>query len=182
MPFFSRLTDIVTCNLTSILNRVDDKQKALEEIIFEMKEGLAGAERSVKTAGENVSQIEIEIGEQRQQIDQWLQSAQSALATGDESRARHALARKHEVEDLIAGLEHQLTAATSTRDHLKTIQNAMQARLADAQRRLKSVADGGDYVISDGETDPPTESIAALERQSRVDAELEVLRRQIESR
>lgn len=171
MPYFSRLTDIVTCNLTSILRTAEDPTAALDEIIFEIKEGIAGATRSVTSAERNVAQIETEIAEQRAQISHWLKLAEEALAAQDDHKARLSLQRKHEVEDLIAGLEHQLHAAVSTRDHLKTMRNALEARLADAKRRR------------DGESpEDQSASSASLaapvdDRQSRIDAELEALRK-----
>ncbi|QDT32410.1 PspA/IM30 family protein [Thalassoglobus polymorphus] len=180
MPYFSRLTDIVTCNLTSILEQAVDKKAALEEIIFEMKEGVSGAERSVKTAGTNVSQLEVEIGEQRAAIGSWVQSAQEALAMNDEAKARQALERKHEVEDLIAGLEQQLEAAISTRDHLRTMMNALQARLADASRRLKMLSDGEDATEESQSSDSSANLEASPDRQGRVDQELEAMRKQME--
>ena len=50
MAYFSRLTDIVTCSLTELLSKATDPQQALSQIITEMREGLAGAERSVGSA------------------------------------------------------------------------------------------------------------------------------------
>lgn len=179
MAYFSRLTDIVTCNLSSILAQTEDHQVALEDIIFEMKEGLSGADRSVKTADKNVSRIEVEIGEQRSEIGNWMKAAQESLATGQEAKARQALERKHEVEDLIAGLEQQLEAAILTRDHLRTMMNALQARLADASRRLKMLTEGASLaspaLLLTGEED----SGFAGDRSARIDAELEALRKQL---
>jgi phage shock protein A len=179
MPYFSRLTDIVTCNLSSILSQADDRKVALEEIVYEMKEGVAGAERSTTTAGKNVSRIEIEIGQQRAEVDDWMKTAQESMSDGEEAKARQALERKHEVEDLIAGLEQQLKAAISTRDHLRTMMHALQARLADATRRMQMIA-AGENSASEGvsvETVPELE--ATSERQGRVDAELDALRKQM---
>lgn len=179
MPYFSRLTDIVTCNLSSILADAEDQRAALEEIISEMKEGVAGAERSVNTANQNVSRIEVEIGEQREEIAQWMSQAQEALTCGDESKARNALERKHEVEDLIAGLEQQLEAAISTRDHLRTMMNALQARLADANRRLISTAaDGANGNDNEGTVSAEVEELPT-DRKSRVEEELAALRKQL---
>lgn len=174
MPYFSRLTDIVTCNLSSILDRADDPAGALEEIIREMNEGAAGAERSVQAASNNVARIETEMGELRLSIHQWIQRATLALKANDEFAAREALQRKHEVEDLLAGLEQQLQAAISTRDHLRTMRNALQARMADAHRRLREIQAGGQSAGA------ATGALAGLpatpESVTRVDAELEALR------
>ncbi len=175
MPYFSRLTDIVTCNLTSILAKAQNPQVALEEIILEMQEGVAGAQRSASTASDNVVRVETEIAEQRGLVANWNQAAKQALSMHDEAQARVALGRKHELEDLIAGLEQQLTAAISTRDHLRTTLYALEARLADARRRRST----GD--LTPEAAGPVGAGLStAIERHSRVNLELEELRRQLE--
>jgi phage shock protein A len=63
MPHFSRLTDIVTCSLTAILEESDDPRATLGEVIQEMEEGLSSARRVAKTAAANRSRLEQEIAE-----------------------------------------------------------------------------------------------------------------------
>ena len=179
MAYFSRLTDIVTCNLSSILARAENAVEALQAMIPEMEEGLAGAERCVKSAAEKVSQLESEIGEQRHETENWKLRAQAALEKGDEPGARNALGRKHEVEDLIAGLEQQLQAAVATRDHMLTTRQALQARLADARRRLTAIQSGANPLTGEQEPANSAGLAPAAEQRSRIDAELEELRRQM---
>ncbi|MCH7685816.1 MAG: PspA/IM30 family protein, partial [Planctomycetes bacterium] len=102
MRHFNRLTDIVTCSLTEILSSAADPQAALQEIIHEMEEGVAGANRSVITAQASVERIERELEEHRSQIEQWTAKAKQELSAGSEDAARLALVRKSEVEDLVA--------------------------------------------------------------------------------
>jgi phage shock protein A len=179
MAYFSRLTDIVTCNLSSLLARTDDPGAALEEVLREMQEGVTGAERSVRTAINNVARIESEIGEQRAEAVRWGQEARNRLGQNDELMARQALERKYEVEDLIAGLEQQLHAALATRDHLQTMLNALQARLADARRRRSELLNERPGTTpsagSAGFKIPP----ASNPRQDRIEAELAELKQQL---
>ncbi|MEZ5942883.1 MAG: PspA/IM30 family protein [Planctomycetaceae bacterium] len=174
MPYFSRLTDIVTCNLSSILAKADDPKSALDEIIQEIQQGVAGARRSADTAEGNVGRIETEIAEQRQVVTKWLDEAKSHLANGADAKARGAIERKQECEDLLAGLEQQLQAAVSTRDHLRTTLHAIEARLADAKRRRSS----GDLTTDDSAKGEVYDE--SHERKSRVDSELDALRRQLD--
>ncbi len=67
MTYFSRLTDIVTCNLSALLDSIADPQDALVRIIAEIEEGLAGAERSMRTAAKNAARLRSEIDEQSQE-------------------------------------------------------------------------------------------------------------------
>ncbi len=135
MPYFSRLTDIVTCNLTLLLKEAENPQETLEQIIKEMKDGVAGAHRSSATATRNLEKIEAEITEQTGQIDGWVSRAKAYLERNEEGPARQALMRKKEVEALIAGLEQQRSAAAATCRHLQTTLAALEARVADAERR-----------------------------------------------
>ena len=120
MNYFSRLTDIVTCNLAEMLAREPDPSVALRKIIAEMEEGLAGARRSVGTATANEERLRREIAELGGQSDQLTDEARDALRNQDESAARVALIRKQEVVDVVAGLEQQHKAACATRDHMNT--------------------------------------------------------------
>lgn len=177
MSYFSRLTEIVTCNLSELLRQADDPQAAIREIVAEMEEGLLGARRSVSTAAANEDRLAREILDHRAQSEAWSNKARDALKADQESEARQALLRKRELDDLIAGLHQQHQAAAATREHLSTMQRAMEARLAEALRRREALQSG------QGLDDVPTTTIvpAAAEtcRLSEVDAELEALRREI---
>ena len=173
MPYFSRLTEIVTCNLTALLDGAEDRQATLEEIIKEIHEGNTGAKRSVRTAESNVTRIECEISEQLIQSGEWITKARDFLSKDREDLARNALSRKKEVENLIAGLEQQLSAAVSTRDHLKTTLHALEARLADAQRRrTHAPVDQSDLPYRE-------ETILIATHTESIEAELAALRREV---
>lgn len=177
MSYFSRLTDIVTCNLTQLLNDAADPRAAIAEIIAEMEEGLAGAQRSVNTASASELRFQNEIAEHRQSIVTWTSRAREQLANGSEQEARQSLMRKREVEDLIAGLEQQHKAAIATKHHLATIQRALEARLAEALRKrddfgvAPASSPNGRFAIP--------AAVAVDDRQTQIDAELEALKREL---
>jgi phage shock protein A len=176
MTYFSRLTDIVTCNLTDLLRQADDPVATLDEIVFEMEEGLAGARRSVNTAANNAERLRGEIEAHRNQVTIWKESARQAVAAGRENEARIALARKQELGDVAAGLDQEYAAAVATRDHLETTLRALQARLSDARRKRSELT--GDA--------PPPEPVSpyaapepADERNRAIEDELAALKREL---
>ena len=177
MSYFSRLTDIVTCNLSEILAKEADPATALNRIVAEMEEGLEGARRSVRTAEANVARLEQELADLRKQIAQWVDRAKQALADGKEAEARVALTRKKEQEDLTAGLERELTAAIGAHGQLTTTLRALEARLSDARRREAGDVDDeiGNSASADTSAEPPAS------RSREIDDELEALKRQLEN-
>ncbi len=175
MPFFSRLTDIVTCNLTDLLTNSDDPQGTLKEVIDEMEQGLAGAQRSVDSARQNCKNLEQELADSRKQVSRWENEALQQLSTGDENAARQSLYRKKEAADIAAGLEQQVQVAHSTYDSLMTTYRALEARLAEARRKLSELG------IEATDSHAPLTASAKQMREQEVEDELAALRNRIQN-
>jgi len=184
MSYFSRLTDIITCNLTEILASESDPEAAIEQIIREMDEGRAGALRSVETATASEERLKNEITEHQGRAEHWNSEAKGHLQSGDEEQARLALVRKREILDVIAGLEQQLQSAGSTRQHLTTTLRALEARMADARRKLKQLQEGATTSSMVDNVDSPSDAVNEAPstfdaRAQEIDDELDALRREL---
>jgi phage shock protein A len=176
MPYFSRLTDIVTCNLTKLLEESDDPQAALQEIVHEMELGLAGARRSATTAQANEERLREEVDENSRLIYQWSGKAREALGRSEEDQARLALVRKREAEALVDGLKEELTSASETRSHLLRTMRALEARLSDAKRKLQAMTDG---TVVEEENRPDTSSVEDVTLDADIEDELAALKREL---
>lgn len=180
MSYFSRLTDIVTCNLSDILAAEDDPQAAIRTIIAEMEEGLAGARRSVNTSAQSEERMRKELDEIREQVAHWAGKARDAIVAGDENQARLALMRKQESEDVIAGLDQQHQAAQTTSEHLSTTQRALEARLSDARRKLQQLDLDVEEPILDQSASIDTAPSATTDpRSQQIEDELAALKREL---
>ena len=140
MTYFSRLTEIVTCNLNTLLAETVDPIGAIRGIILEMEEGVCGARRSCQTAAANEHRLSTEMDTHRTQVAFWSAKAREELGQRNEDGAREALSRKREIEDLVAALQQQQQAAAATREQLQTTLRALEARLADARRKELELA------------------------------------------
>ncbi|MCA9077073.1 MAG: PspA/IM30 family protein [Planctomycetaceae bacterium] len=185
MSYFSRLTDIVTCNLSSILAEAEDPSAALEEIIKEMQVGVESAQRSVKTAAANEVRIAEELEDLSNQSKYWQDMARQHVQEQREDKARLALMRRSEVNDLIAGIKQQHASAQSTLSHLTTTLHALEARLADATRRRTSVSRGNDaeesVTGSTGSLHAGAFDASDDERDQQIEDELAALKRELGS-
>jgi phage shock protein A len=141
MPHFSRLTDIITCNLTEILSHAADPEFILREILTEMQEGLQACARNLQTSLASQQRLEQEISSCQIQSSEWKSKARQALLDAHEESARQALQRSIEFEDLIAGLRPELEAATSNSRNMTRIRKALDARYAEALRTLQTLTD-----------------------------------------
>ena len=183
MSFFSRLSDIVSCKLDDLIAEQQDAPAAMSRIISEIEEGLAGAKRSVTAAGKSEERLKAELEERHMQAAWWGNKAREELAQDREDAARQALLRKRETEDLEAGIEQQLAAASSTREHLSTTMRAIEARLAEARRKQQDLLNpaaapkrAAAAAGPSGSKLPPT---VDRTRAAQIEAELESLRREL---
>ena len=180
MPHFSRLTDIITCSLTEILNSAANPAVTLQEIIGEMHEGLGACRRNVQTSTGNGERLKREISDYETQIKVWKDRAKQSLAEGDDDAARNSLRRKVEIEDLIAGLRPELDAAVSASQHMLRIQKALESRYAEALRKLEELTGQPPAISLESETAILSSTAASQKRSSAVEAELEALRRELQ--
>ena len=179
MSYFSTLTDIVTCNLSEILANESDPEAAIEQIVYEIQEGVTGALRSLNTARIKVDNLEQDLAEHSQQAEKFAQQALEALEQDNEPDARKYLLRKSEQLDLVAGLEQQLGSANNLVAHLTTTHRALEARLHDAQRKQQELKTG---ILSEEAPVPvPAEENEPIEpsRSQQIEDELAALKKQL---
>lgn len=135
MSFFSRLSDIITSNLNTLLEKAENPQATLQQVIAEMESGVESARRTAAAAMANAKRIKGELDQYCEKIRFWDAKAREAVALGRDDLARRALGRRRELADLATALEQQYDSAQSTVNQLKTTLRAVEARLAEALRR-----------------------------------------------
>lgn len=151
MGIFSRMTDIINSNITSLLDKAEDPQKMIRMIIQEMEETLVEVRSSSarviadrKTAARRLNRIKDEIAE-------WTDRAMLAIDKGREDLARAALAEKqstarevdvieselHELDDHLNSLNDEIAQLQTKLDDAKAKQKAMLMRQTSVENRLK---------------------------------------------
>jgi phage shock protein A len=139
MGIFSRISDIITANLNALLDRAEDPEAMLAQVIREMEDGLARARRYAAVAIAAERRLRRERDDNRVRADHWKGRARDALAAGREELARRALARKQEHDALARGLEEQHAEAVRTGESARTALQALEARLAEARRKQRTL-------------------------------------------
>jgi phage shock protein A len=139
MGIFSRMSDIITANLNALLDRAENPETMLAQVIREMEESVTRARRSAAVAIAAQRRLEREAQHHHQQAEHWKGRAREALGADREELARRALARKQEHEALARGLDAQQIEATRTSEAARTTLRALEARLAEARRKERTL-------------------------------------------
>ena len=135
MGVFGRLSDIVTANVHDMLDKAENPEKMLKQIIREMEEAIGGAKRNLAQAMAGQKKLDKELQTNKRLRDEWQRKAQEAVGLDNDELARRALSRKKEHETLIESLQDQHGSAQQAVDSMRKTLKALDAKLADAKRR-----------------------------------------------
>ncbi|MEW6356277.1 MAG: PspA/IM30 family protein [Planctomycetota bacterium] len=135
MGFFSRLSDIVSANINDLLDRMENPQKMMKQLIREMEEAVEDAKGAAIKALADERRIEREIAGQKKKIEEWQTKAEEAVKADRDDLARRALELKKDSEDILAALLPEVEAAKETSAAMKRQLKALQAKLQEAKRK-----------------------------------------------
>ena len=137
MSLSQRFTLMVKSNVTAVLDRLEDPERSLHQLILDMEEQLEAAKQAAASAMANEEQLRNEAASMRRSAEQWRQGARRALARNQEDDAREALRRAEEAdaqgERLGQRLEQQSVDTREVTDGIFDLQQ----RLEQARRRLQ---------------------------------------------
>ncbi|MBT4497228.1 MAG: PspA/IM30 family protein [Gemmatimonadetes bacterium] len=132
---FSRMADIIKVNINELLNRAEDPEKMIRQMILEMEEAVNKATASVGTAVANEKRLERQYLEKTDQIDAWQKKAELAVESGEDDLARRALERRSAIQQASQDLEAALDESRRTSDQLKQQLSQLKAKLDEARTR-----------------------------------------------
>ena len=139
MRILSRCSDILVANLHALLDKAENPEAMIAQVIREMEDGLAVARGHAARAIAAERWLNRELTEQRIGIEFWQIKARAAVAANREDLARVALVRKKELKVSMAELVTQHTAALEAGTQARTSLHALETNLAAALRKQRSL-------------------------------------------
>lgn len=136
---FKRISDVLTANLNDLVDRVEDPERMIKQLIREMEENVNSAREGVIDALASEKQLAKELDHQRRQADDWYNRARRAMENGNETLAREALMRKKEHDDIVSNLQASWESAKRTSERLKAQMRALETKLEEARLKKGSL-------------------------------------------
>jgi phage shock protein A len=139
MGIFTRLRDIVSANLNSILDAAEDPEKMVRLMIQEMEDTLIEVKSHCAGVIADQKKLERMINAARAEAADWEAKAKLAVEKGRDDLARSALAEKRRHETRVAGLENELETTRKSVVDFKEDIAALEAKLADAREKQRTI-------------------------------------------
>jgi phage shock protein A len=139
MGLFSRITDVFKANVNDVLDKVEDPEKMLKQMVIEMEESVNKTTLAVAQAIANEKGLERKIEKTRRDKDEWEQKAMQALQASRDDLARAALEKKAISERNLADLVPIHVQARDTANKLRTQLDSLKSKLDEARSRQSTL-------------------------------------------
>lgn len=139
MSIFGRLADVVKANINDLLDKAEDPEKMLKQMVIEMEEAVNKATTAVGSAIANQKRLEKQHKENAKQAEEWQAKAIKAVNAGRDDLATQALAKKTSYASAAASLEPTLMEATKTAEQMKSQLQQLKSKLDEARVRQNTL-------------------------------------------
>ncbi|MBI92503.1 MAG: hypothetical protein CME05_04735, partial [Gemmatimonadaceae bacterium] len=130
-----RISHILRSNVNEVLDRLEDPEKMVRQMVRDMEAAVDRAVGAVSTAVADQRRLAKENAATRERIENMHAKATLAFERGDEALARQALARMVVLEETLAGIEPALNQGQQTVEDLRAKLSMLRDDLRDAQNR-----------------------------------------------
>ena len=135
MGVFDRISRMIRSNISDLLDKAEDPEKILQQIMVDMQQDLREAKLQVASAIRDQKKLETRYQENLDIASKLEKRAISAVEEGDDTLAKEALRRKKSYEQLARGYKEQLDEQIESVQLLKTSLAALEAKIEEARRR-----------------------------------------------
>ena len=139
MGIFSRMTDVLKANINDLLDKAEDPEKMIKQMVIEMEEAVNKATTAVGTAIANQKRLEKQYNENKKLSDEWQNKAIQAVNAGRDDLASQALAKKTTYMNSATSLEPVLQRATQAAEQMKGQLAQLKAKLDEARIRQNTL-------------------------------------------
>src|SRR5688572_27155666 len=117
--FVRRIVDLIRASLNSLIDRAEDPERMLEQMMRDMQQSYDRSKVEVARVLAEKHRLQGQSKNAEKEMQEWEQRAVLALKAGDENLARKALERKRAASELAAGYKAQFQEQTLAAEKLK---------------------------------------------------------------
>lgn len=135
MGIFDRFKRVVSSNINDLINKAENPEKMLNQLILDMNQQMIESKKAVAMAIADEKKLERELIEQKRQADEWERKAIMAVKAGRDDLAKEALTRKQECETFYNQLRPQWESQKAAVEKLKETLRVLQNKIDEATRK-----------------------------------------------
>ena len=137
MGIFTRVRDIISSELNTMLEKAEDPEKLVKLMIREMEDTLVEIKASCAGAMAAKKKIQRESTDIKDRAEAWADKAQLAVDKGREDLAREALIEKRRYTDRLESLENELEQCDGLVEQYQADIQQLEDKIASAREKQR---------------------------------------------
>jgi phage shock protein A len=181
MALLERVSTLVRANLNDLIDKAEDPEKMIKQVILDMQNQLLQVKTQVAIAIADQHLLEKKQNENAEKVTEWMRKAELAVDKKEDDLARAALQRVESYRELSDNFAQQVTDQKAQVENLKTALRQLEQKLTEAQgkadlliaqqRRARAVSKASDAKMAMGDNS----KAAAFDRMKRKVAHSEAM-------
>lgn len=140
MGLLDRVGTLMRANLNDLIDRAEDPEKMLKQVILDMQNQLLQVKTQVAIAVADQHVLEKRLRENSEAEAEWMHKAEVAVDKAKDDLARAAVERVLSHREMGARFREQLGAQTVQAENLKSALRKLEQKLAEAQSKSELLA------------------------------------------
>lgn len=135
MAIFDRIGDLIKSNVNDLIDRAEDPEKMVKQVIIDMEEELRKTTSALGQVMGSKTQMQKQLDESIEESKKWEARAKSALEAGNEELAKQALNSKVKVDNNIKEYEVMVQKMETQITTIKEQTQEIKRKLEEARAR-----------------------------------------------
>lgn len=135
MGVFSRLSDILKSNINDLLDKAEDPEKMVKQIIIDMQKELTTATQNLGKAKASERLAQKKMDDAVKVSAGWEAKAKAALSQGNQDMAKQALAKKVKADEEVAAYTEMYESISTQTDAIENQVEVLKSKLDEAKSR-----------------------------------------------
>ena len=135
MGIFGRLGTLVKANVNDAINKAEDPEKILNQLILDMKDQLIEAKKQVAVSIADEKRLKKQLDNELHKSREWEKKAMMAVRANRDDLATEALRRKSEHDSLAEEFKGQHEAQKAAADKLREQLRQLNSKIDEAKRK-----------------------------------------------
>ena len=135
MAVLERVATLVRANLNDLIDRAEDPEKMIKQVIIDMENQLLQVKTQVAISMADHHLLQKKQAEHQDKAAEWMRKAELSVDKKQDDLARASLERVESYRDLSANFQQQVEDQRAQVDNLKTALRQLEQKLAEANAK-----------------------------------------------
>lgn len=135
MAIFERLSDLVRANINDLIDKSENPEKMVKQIIIDMEDQLRKATQGLGTAMGSLNQVKKQLLNAQEQSNTWQEKAKTCLEQGNEELAKKALENKVKQDQMVTQYQEMTNSMETQVNEIKSQIDVLKSKLEEARSK-----------------------------------------------